>query len=250
MKIKDKNKGLTLIEAIVVMGIMMVVIFGTFSLYSGVKNAQMTQEKNAVKKMMMIGGNPHGLSPTISYTRIDQYAKEITKENELAVKAGKANPLPEQAIDGTYHDDEVFSKPRVDLPQPVAEKSNPVIEKITENHYHFEALITISKYIGVGILGFFALFASIKSILLLKKYFIVRSATKNSKKILDKFDNEFEENKNYLSFIRKISDQVLVNSVLIDNRKNKETVLSLIVTNENLKDRLNFLENNFVKTMK
>lgn len=67
---------------------------------------------------------------------------------------------------------------------------------------------------------------------------------------MDKFDNEFEENKNYLAFIRKISDQVLVNSVLIDNRKNKETVLNLIVTNENLKDKLNFLESNFVKTMK
>lgn len=50
MKFKNKNKGLTLIEAIVVMGIMMVVIFGTYSLYANVKNAQITQERNAVKK--------------------------------------------------------------------------------------------------------------------------------------------------------------------------------------------------------
>lgn len=250
MKFKNKNKGLTLIEAIVVMGIMMVIIFGTYSLYANVKNAQITQERNAVKKMMMMGANPHGLSPTISYTRIDQYAKEIIKENELAVKAGKANRLPEQEVYDEYNDTVIVSKPLTPIPQPAVEKPEPVIEQITENHYHFEALLTVSKYIGVSILAIFAFFSSIKSILLLKKYFTVRSATKNSKQILDKFDNEFEENKNYLAFIRKISDQVLVNSVLIDNRKNKETVLNLIVTNENLKDKLNFLESNFVKTMK
>ena len=84
----------------------------------------------------------------------------------------------------------------------------------------------------------------------MKTAWTVRSATKESKKILDKFDNEFEDNKNYLAFIRKISDQVIVNSVLIDNRKNKETVLKLIVTNENLKDKLSFLESNFIKIMK
>lgn len=138
----------------------------------------------------------------------------------------------------------------IKMVQPVDQVKPTVIEQVTENHYHFEALITVLKYIGFGLLGVLTVFSSIKSLSLLKKYWIVRSATKESKKILNKFDNEFEENKNYLSFIRKISDQVIVNSILIDNRKNKETVVNLIVTNENLKDRLNFLESNFVKTMK
>ena len=197
----------------------------------------------------MIGGlNPFSIK-TIPPANIEKYKQEILKENALAVAAGT-----EEAISTS---DEYVNPVKNTVAHPVEKTISkpvvaavPVVKQVTENHYHFEALLTVSKYIGVSILAIFAFFSSIKSILLLKKYFTVRSATKNSKQILDKFDNEFEENKNYLAFIRKISDQVLVNSVLIDNRKNKETVLNLIVTNENLKDKLNFLESNFVKTMK
>jgi hypothetical protein len=187
------------------------------------------------------GGDPHKLSPNISLTRIDQYIKEINKEKEIAGEPVKSQ-LSSQAI----------MKPPVEtiVATPVIKKEVPVINQITEKHYHFEALITAFKYIGFSILGIFTVFFSIISFSLIRKYLHVRKATKESKKILDKFDNEFEENKNYLTFIRKLSNQVIVNSVLIDNRKNKETVLSLIVTNENLKERLNFLENNFLKIMK
>lgn len=205
MKIKAKNKGLTLIESIIMMLIFMFIISGAMTVF-----------KFAAKEVR---------------------SSNITKE-QITVESAKSNPLPAQNAYSEYNNKAIISKPE------------PVIEKITENHYHFEALLTISKYIGFGILGLFTIFTSIKSISLLKKYLLVKAATKNSKKILVKFDNEFEDNKNYLSFIRKISDQVVLNSVLIDNRKNKESVLDLIVTNENLKDKLNFLENNFVKTMK
>jgi competence protein ComGC len=239
---KNKIKGLTLIEMLVVVGMIAFVTYGALFMFSQAKQAHQAKEKMFVKRMMIVGGDPHQLSPHISISNIDFYVKEIKKENDIAVAEGKEKPIEQALLTESPTNPVVM--------QPIVKEKAPVVEQITENHYHFEALITISKYIGVGILGFFALFVSIKSILLLKKYLIVRSATKNSKKILDKFDNEFEENKNYLSFIRKISDQVIANSVLIDNRKNKETIVNLIVTNENLKERLNFLENNFVKIMK
>lgn len=246
---KNKSKGFTIMESIIVMAIMTIVIYGAFSMYSSTKDSLIAREKMFVKKMMIAGGDPHRLAPNISNIRIDQYVKEIIKENEIAVAKG-TEKLISQEITVPTPDDYYVDQPIVNQPVLIAKQETPEIKQVTENHYHFEALITLSKYIGAGILSIFALFCSIKSLTAMKTAWTVRSATKESKKILDKFDNEFEDNKNYLAFIRKISDQVIVNSVLIDNRKNKETVLKLIVTNENLKDKLSFLESNFIKIMK
>ena len=245
---KNKSKGLTIIESIMVMAIMTIIIYGTFAMYASAKNSEVAREKMFVKKMMIAGGDPHRLEPNISSTRIDQYIKEIVKENEIAAAKG-TEKLISQEITVPTPDDYQVSQNQVYTPTVIVKNETPEIKQVTENHYHFEALITLSKYIGAGILSIFALFCSIKAVTSMKKAWTVRSATKESEKILHKFDNEFEDNKNYLAFIRKISDQVIVNSVLIDNRKNKETVLKLIVTNENLKDKLSFLESNFVKIM-
>lgn len=245
---KNKSKGFTLMEVIMVMSIMTAIIYGMFAMYASTQNSLIAREKMFVKKMMIAGGDPHRLAPNISSIRIDQYIKEIVKENEIATAKG-TEKLISQEITVPTPDDYQVSQNQVYTPTVIVKNETPEIKQVTENHYHFEALITLSKYIGAGILSIFALFCSIKALTSMKKAWTVRSATKESEKILHKFDNEFEDNKNYLAFIRKISDQVIVNSVLIDNRKNKETVLKLIVTNENLKDKLSFLESNFVKIM-
>jgi len=234
LDMKDKDKGITIIEILTVTTMVLFVIFGSLFTVKKGHEARLEGEKTFVKRVMDSGGDPYKLSPNISLTRIEQYIKEINKEKEIAGEPVKSQ-LSSQSIMKTPVETIV---------------ATPVINQITEKHYHFEALITAFKYIGFSILGIFTVFFSIISFSLIRKYLHVIKATKESKKILDKFDNEFEENKNYLSFIRKMSEQVILNSVLIDNRKNKETVLSLIVTNEILKERLNFLENNFVKIMK
>lgn len=248
---KKSMKGLALMEIIMVMTIITIITVAALSFFDKTKQAMLTKEKMIVKEMIFANVNPFSIH-NISSKNIEKYVNEIIKENEGAVLAGKELPISEvnDYVNNYVKNIQNRVIPPVVKPVVVAAAPAPVIEQITENHYHFEALITAFKYIGFSILGIFTVFSSIKSFSLIKKYFHVRKATKESKKILDNFDNEFEENKNYLAFIRKISDQVLVNSVLIDNRKNKDTVLSLIVTNENLKDRLNFLENNFVKIMK
>jgi competence protein ComGC len=246
---KKSMKGLALMEMIMVMTIITIITVAALSFFDKTKQALLRNEKMIVKETIFANVNPFSIH-NISPKNIEKYVNEIIKENEGAVLAGKELPISEVNDYVNHYVKNIQNRVIPPVVKPVVVAPAPVIEQITENHYHFEALITAFKYIGFSILGIFTVFSSIKSFSLIKKYFHVRKATKESKKILDNFDNEFEENKNYLAFIRKISDQVLVNSVLIDNRKNKDTVLSLIVTNENLKDRLNFLENNFIRTMK
>jgi len=145
-----------------------------------------------------------------------------------------------------------IEKPIKNSPIPVIEtpvKNStpaPVIEKVTENHYHFEALITVIKYVGLTFLGLLGVFAVGKLILMTKNYIIVKSAVKKSNEIISNFDKNFDESKNYLPFIREMSDQIIINSVLIDNRKNKDSVVHLILGTQNLRTRLSLVENNLV----
>lgn len=74
----------------------------------------------------------------------------------------------------------------------------------------------------------------------------MKSAVRASQKIVVNFDNNFDENKNYLHLLRNLSDQVIINSVLIENRKNKDSVVNLIVNNEKLKTRLSLMESNLM----
>lgn len=127
-------------------------------------------------------------------------------------------------------------------PAPVT----PVIKKVTENHYHFEALITIIKYAGLTFLGLLGLFGVVKLIMMTKNYIIVKSAVKKSNAIILNFDKNFDESKNHLPFIREMSDQIIINSVLIDNRKNKDSVVHLILGTQNLRTRLSLVENNLL----
>lgn len=236
---KRDVKGFTLVEIIMVMAIMSVVIVATMSLYQKTKQAIYAQEKKHVKQLMLAGGTPYSIK-SIPSKNIEGYIKEITKENEIAAAAGKeklivaeidyANPLQESIT------------PSVSQPVIVPVTPAPVIEQITENHYHFEKLTAALKYIGLGVLGLISLFTIFKLIIAVKQTLIVKSAVRNSKKIVNNFDTNFDENKNYLPFLRNLSDQVIINNVLIDNRKNKDSVLNLIVNNEQLKTRLNLIE--------
>jgi len=236
---KRDVKGFTLIEMIMVMAIMAAVMVGTLTFFNRAKEAVYAQEKRHVKELMIAGGNPYSIK-NIPSRIIEGYIKEITKENEIAVAAGKeklivaksdyVNPIQESVT------------PPVDKPIIVAAAPAPVIEQITENHYHFEKVTAALKYIGLGVLGLISLFALFKLIIATKQTLIVKSAVRNSKKIVNNFDTNFDENKNYLQFLRNLSDQVIINNVLIDNRRNKDSVLNLIVNNEQLKTRLNLIE--------
>jgi hypothetical protein len=234
---KQKMKGTSLVEITMVMAIMVAITVGALTFFTKTKDALHAQEKRYVKELMIAGGNPYSIK-NIPSRSIEGYIKEITKENEIAAAAGKekliaknssyVNPIPESV-----------TPPVV---QPVIVAPAPVIEKVTENHYHFETLTAVLKYIGLGVLGLISFFAIFKLIIAVKQTLIVKSAVRNSKKIVNNFDTNFDENKNYLPFLRNLSDQVIINNVLIDNRKNKDSVLNLIVNNEQLKTRLNLIE--------
>lgn len=122
----------------------------------------------------------------------------------------------------------------------------PIIEKVTENHYHFEALITVIKYVGLTLLGLLGIFGFGKLIVITKNYIIVKSAVRKSNEIIMNFDKNFDDSKNFLPFIRVMSDQIIINTVLIDNRKNKDSVVHLILGTQNLRNRLSLAENNLV----
>lgn len=122
----------------------------------------------------------------------------------------------------------------------------PIIEKVTENHYHFEALITVIKYVGLTLLGLLGIFGFGKLIIITKNYIIVKSAVRKSNEIITNFDKNFDDSKNFLPFIRLMSDQIIINTVLIDNRKNKDSVVHLILGTQNLRNRLSLAENNLV----
>lgn len=122
----------------------------------------------------------------------------------------------------------------------------PIIEKVTENHYHFEALITVIKYVGLTLLGLLVIFGFGKLIVITKNYIIVKSAVRKSNEIIMNFDKNFDDSKNFLPFIRVMSDQIIINTVLIDNRKNKDSVVHLILGTQNLRNRLSLAENNLV----
>lgn len=235
---KRDIKGCTLIEMIMIMAIITAITVGALSFFTKTKDALHAQEKRYVKELMIAGANPF-LIKNISSKNIEGYIKEITKENEIAAADGK-----EQLINAESN----YVKPAQEniappIPKPViAASPAPVIEQVTENHYHFEKLTTVLKYMGIGVLGLISLFGLFKLIIATKQTLIVKSAVRNSKKIVNNFDTNFDENKNYLPFLRNLSDQVIINTVLIDNRKNKDSVLNLIVNNEQLKTRLNLIE--------
>jgi competence protein ComGC len=236
---KRDVKGCTLIEMLIIMAIIAAVIAGALTFYTKTKEALQAQEKRYVKELMIAGGNPYSIK-NIPSRNIEGYIKEITKENEIAVAAGKEKLI---AAESNYVNTIQESvTPPVAQPVIVAATPAPVIEQVTENHYHFEKLTTVLKYMGLGVLCLISLFGLFKLMIYAKQTFIVKGAVRNSKKIVDNFDTNFDENKNYLPFLRNLSDQVIINSVLIENRKNKDSVLNLIVNNEQLKTRLSLIE--------
>lgn len=239
---KQKMKGTSLVEITMVMAIMVAITVGALTFFTKTKDALHAQEKRYVKELMIAGGNPYSIK-NIPSINIEGYIKEITKENEIAASAGKEKLIAKNSnYINPIQDIQESVTPSVVQPVIVATAPAPVIEQITENHYHFEKLTAALKYIGLGVLGLISLFTIFKLIIAVKQTLIVKSAVRNSKKIVNNFDTNFDENKNYLPFLRNLSDQVIINNVLIDNRKNKDSVLNLIVNNEQLKTRLNLIE--------
>lgn len=241
---KRNIRGFALVELIMIMGIMSVVIFGIFFFFSKTRDALHSQEKRYVKQVMIGGLNPFSIK-TIPPANIEKYKQEILKENALAVAAGT-----EEAISTS---DEYVPPVKNTVVQPVEKTISkpvvaaaPVVKQVTENHYHFETLTTVLKYIGIGALGVISLLGLIKLIMYTKQVLTVKSAVRASQKIVVNFDNNFDENKNYLHLLRNLSDQVIINSVLIENRKNKDSVVNLIVNNEKLKTRLSLMESNLM----
>lgn len=240
---KQKMKGTSLIEITMVMAIMVAITVGALTFFTKTKDALHAQEKRYVKELMIAGGNPYSIK-NIPSRNIEGYIKEITKENEIAASAGKEKLI---ATDSSYINTVQESvKSAVAKPVIVSSAPAPIIEQVTENHYHFETLTAVLKYMGLGVLGLISLFGLFKLIIATKQTLIVKSAVRNSKKIVNNFDTNFDENKNYLPFLRNLSDQVMINNVLIDNRKNKDSVLNLIVNNEQLKTRLNLIETTLI----
>lgn len=205
---KQKCRGSSIVEMIGVTALMAAIMVGTLSMYSYAKEHYGTNQKDNDQSNLITSNN----------------RKEIQEKTLITMKK---TPIVEDA-------------------QPIAKIEKPIIEKITENHYHFESLIIVLKYIGLGLLSAALLFGFIRIIKSLKKSLIVNKAINKSKKIILDFDNNFDENKNYLPFMRNLSDQVIINSVLIENRKNKDGVLNLIVNNEQLKTRLNLIETTLI----
>lgn len=241
---KRNIKGSTLIELMMVTAIITVVVFAALSFFYKTKEALHAQEKRYVKQLMIGGIDPFSIK-TIPPANIEKYKQEILKENALAVAAGTeevistsneyVNPVKNTVVQPV---EKTISKPIV--------AAAPVVKQVTENHYHFETLTTVLKYIGIGALGVLSLLGLIKLIMYTKQVLTVKSAVRASQKIVVNFDNNFDENKNYLHLLRNLSDQVIINSVLIENRKNKDSVVNLIVNNEKLKTRLSLMESNLM----
>lgn len=251
---KKSMKGFAMRDVIMGMTIITIVTVAALGAFDKAKRALYTEEKMIVKEAIFANVDPfstHNIRHNISSKNIEKYVNEIIKENEGAVIAGTELPISEVNDYVTTIQNRVIPpvvKPVFVAAAPVvvAAAPAPVIEKITENHYHFEKLTTILKYIGIGALSIISLFGLSKLIMYAKQTLIVKSAVRKSKKIVTNFDNNFDENKNYLPFLRNLGDQVIINSVLIENRKNKDNVLHLIVNNEKLKTRLNLIESNLM----
>lgn len=137
------------------------------------------------------------------------------------------------------------SKPVEKIIEPVI--STPQIIEKTENHYHLESLNTGLKTLGYSLLGIFGVFFFIKTTKSLKKTMILHLAMKRSQKLLLAFDKAFKEKVNYLDFSTKISNQLVINNLLISHHSNKDDILKLIINTDQLKERLNFLETNLIK---
>lgn len=124
-------------------------------------------------------------------------------------------------------------------------KSTPVIET-NENHYHFDKLSTAMKYIGIAILMILSLQVFTKLARNFKSSLIIKKAVKKSSELSKKFKSTLSDRSEYLSISTEISEQLVINNILIDDEPKKHKILELISKTEKLKIQLKFLEQNLM----
>lgn len=124
-------------------------------------------------------------------------------------------------------------------------KSTPVIET-NENHYHFDKLSTAMKYIGIAILMMLSLQVFTKLARSFKSSLIIKKAVKKSSELSKKFKSTLSDKSEYLNISTEISEQLVINNILIDDEPKKHKILELISKTEKLKIQLKFLEQNLI----
>lgn len=225
---RTKQAGMTLMELIVILGI--IAITTTFMLESFKKNEQATLEQQKVVTV-----KHEVLQPVV--TELKDY-KSLSNQT-----AGSLKLTPVLTPEMRKEPIQPVAPEPVVVPAP-----QPIIEQ-NENHYHFEDLNSGITYLASILLVIFVLFFSFKGLGKVMKNLSVKKAIKKSQRILTAFDTDINNSTTYLDYSKIITDQLRFNNTVIEQNKTSYHIPELSVVNDKLQASLTFTERSLVDNL-
>lgn len=116
------------------------------------------------------------------------------------------------------------------------------------NNYNFEQLNTGLATLGYSLLACFAGFCSFKGLSSFRKAYKIKKEIKRSRNLLNSFN--VNSNDNQLAIGQCITDQIMLNNILISRLETNNTVVELMTINEKLKDTSHFINKSLMNNLK
>lgn len=139
----------------------------------------------------------------------------------------------------------VTVEPPIPKPEPVVVK-----EEVVENHYHFKELNTgLMAFAGLGAFAL-SIFILYKILGFGRRTFVLSKAKRKSAQIISEFDSIVDDARAYLDYNKKIVEQMTFNRLLVEINQGNPSVSQLMLSNQIMNDKLNFIERKMINDFK